>query len=366
MRRRTFIVGAGAGMAGLAGCVDGGNGGNGEDGGTGDGGTSPTTTGTGQPDAATVVVATYDSFIDSEESAGPWLKRAFEEQRDDVTVEFRVPESGINRFIQRARQGADVGADCYVGLNVDELIRLDDQLDTTLFDSLEGDLEGSSRVKDSLRFDPDGRAVPYDTGYISLVYDETAVEPRTFADLTAERNRGNLITQNAQQSDPGRAFLLWTIDEFGEDGYLDYWTDLQDNEVRVLGDWNAAYNAYLNEEAPMVVSYSTDQVYNGDTPRHQIGFLNDQGYENPEGMARFADADAPEAARDLMEFVLTAEAQSEIAVRNVQFPAVEDAELDEEFDRLAKVPPEPVRFSYDELAGNLEGWVEEWARQIAG
>ena len=221
-------------------------------------------------------------------------------------------------------------------------------------------------MRDSLRFDPEGRAVPYDTGYVNLVYDESEVDPEAFADLTAERNRGDLIVQNAQQSDPGRAFLLWTIHEFGEDDYLDYWAELQDNDVRVLGSWNDAYNAYLSEEAPMVVSYSTDQVYNGDTPRHQIGFLDGQAYENPEGMARFADAGDPEAAADLMEFVLTAEAQAEIAVRNVQFPAVEDADLDEGFEQAAKAPPDPVRFDYDELAGNLEGWVEEWARQVAG
>ena len=116
----------------------------------------------------------------------------------------------------------------------------------------------------------------------------------------------------------------------------------------------------------MVVSYSTDQVYNGDTTRHQIGFLDGQAYENPEGMARFANAGDPEAAADLMEFVLTAEAQAEIAVRNVQFPAVEDADLDDEFEQLAKAPPDPVRFDYGELADSLEGWVDEWARQIAG
>ena len=339
------MAGVGAGIAATAGCVS----------------------DTGQSGDGVVTVATYDSFVDSEESAGPWLKGAFEEQRDDdVTVEFRVPESGINQYIQRAQEGAEIEADLYVGLNVDELIRLDEQLDEALFDSLEGELDGSDRVRDSLRFDPEGRAVPYDTGYVNLVYDENEVEPETFADLTAERNRGDLIVQNAQQSDPGRAFLLWTIHEFGEDGYLDYWAELQNNDVRVLGSWNDAYNAYLSEEAPMVVSYSTDQVYNGDTPRHQIGFLDGQAYENPEGMARFADAGDPEAAADLMEFVLTAEAQAEIAVRNVQFPAVEDADLDEGFERAAKAPPDPVRFGYDELAGNLEGWVEEWARQVAG
>ena len=339
------MAGVGAGIAATAGCV------------------SDTT----QSGDGVVTVATYDSFVDSEESAGPWLKRAFEDRRDDdVTVEFRVPENGINQYIQRAEGGAEIEADLYVGLNVDELIRLDGQLDEALFDSLEGELDGSDRVQDRLRFDPEGRAVPYDTGYVNLVYDENEVEPEAFADLTAERNRGDLIVQNAQQSDPGRAFLLWTIHEFGEDGYLDYWAELQDNDVRVLGSWSDAYNAYLSEEAPMVVSYSTDQVYNGDTPRHQIGFLDGQAYENPEGMARFADAGDPEAAADLMEFVLTAEAQAEIAVRNVQFPAVEDADLDEEFERAAKAPPDPVRFGYDELAGNLEGWVEEWARQVAG
>ena len=344
MRRRTFVAGIGAGVAATAGCVG--------DGGGGDG---------------VVTVATYDSFVDGNDPVGPWLKRAFEDQRDDdVTVEFRVPENGINQYIQRAEGGAEVEADLYVGLNVDELIRLDEQLDEALFDSLEGELDGSDRVRDSLRFDPEGRAIPYDTGYVTLVYDENEVEPEAFADLTADRNRGDLIVQNAQQSDPGRAFLLWTIHEFGEDDYLDYWAELQDNDVRVLGSWSDAYNAYLSEEAPMVVSYSTDQVYNGDTPRHQIGFLDGQAYENPEGMARFADAGDPEAAADLMEFVLTAEAQAEIAVRNVQFPAVEDADLDEGFEQAAKAPPDPVRFDYDELAGNLEGWVEEWARQVAG
>lgn len=345
------MTSAGATVAALSGCT----------GGDDDDGSTPT--GTGGSSAATITVATYSSFINSEESAGQWLKDAFESEHD-AEIEFLEPDSGVNQYIQRAQQGADVEADLYVGLNVDELIRVDEQLDDPLFDSLGGDLERSDRVKDRLRFDPEDRAVPYDTGYISLVYDENEAEPTTFEDLTAPEHQGRFITQNAQNSDPGVAFLLWTIHEFGEDGYLDYWQELQDNDVRILGSWDDAYNAYLSEEGDIVVSYSTDQVYNGDEPRHQIGFLDDQGYEQPEGMARFADSDEPEAARDLMEFVLTPDAQAEIAQRNVQFPAVDDAELDEEFAELAKEPPEPVSFGYEELAGNLDGWVEDWARQV--
>jgi thiamine transport system substrate-binding protein len=134
-------------------------------------------------------------------------------------------------------------ASCYIRRNVDVEIRLDEQLDATLLDSLEGDLEGSGRVKDSLQFDPNGHGIPFDTGYISLVYDEGEVEPTTFADLIAEQNRGEFITQNAQQSDTGRAFMLWTIKEFGADGYHDYWQALQATDVRILCSWNDAYIA---------------------------------------------------------------------------------------------------------------------------
>ncbi|MFW5964729.1 MAG: thiamine ABC transporter substrate-binding protein, partial [Natronomonas sp.] len=331
MRRRTFIAGAGTAVAATAGCV-GYTGGNDGDG--------------------VVTVATYESFVDSEDSIGPWLKENFEADHD-AEIEFTVPSSGINQYIRRKQEGADIDADLFVGLNVDELIRVDEELDEQLFDSLAGDLERSDRVLDELSFDPDDRAIPYDTGYISLVYDEREVEPTTFDDLTDEANRGELITQNAQESDPGLAFLLWTIHEFGADGYLDYWQQLEDNEVRILGSWSDAYNAYTNEAADMVVSYSTDQVYNGDTSRHQVGFLNDQGYAQPEGMARFVDAPDADAATDFMEFMLQPEVQGVIAERNVQFPAVDDAEVDEEFSSLAHVPPEPVTFGYDELAGNL-------------
>jgi thiamine transport system substrate-binding protein len=357
MKRRKFIARAGAGVTGivLAGCA-----------GDGDGGTGTTTAGTGAP-SGTLTVATYASFT-GEDTAGNWLKSAFEEEYPDVTVEFATPENGVNEFIQRVSQGAPVDADMYVGINTGELVRADRELDSDLFAEA-GDVEGADRVKDSLEIDPEGRAVPYDTGYISLVYDEDEVDsPSTFDDLLTPAYEDALIAQNAQQSDPGRAFLLWTVHEKGPDGYLEYWSDLVDNGVRVMSDWQPAYNAYQAGERPMVVSYSTDQVfYHGedvDMSRHQVGFINDQGYANPEAMARFADADNPELARLFMEFVLEEEPQKEVAVRNVQFPAVEGVEPGGDFGQYALEPPEPVTYGYDELAGNVSDWIEDWAREV--
>ncbi len=327
---------------------------------------SPTTT--TQSDQ-TLTVATYSSFT-GEGTAGTYLKSAFEQERSNVTVEFTIPENGVNHYIQRKQQGVGIDADLYVGLNTGELVRADSALDTQLFMQSRGDLERIDAIKQDLEIDPSGRAIPYDTGYISLVYDEDAItQPETFDDLLEPEYENGLITQNAQSSDPGRAFLLWSIDAKGEDGYLDYWERLLDNGVQILDDWQPAYNAYMNGEAPMVVSYSTDQVYyHGEgvnMARHQIGFLNDQGYANPETMARFADTDRSELASQFMDFILQPEHQAEIAVRNVQFPAVTDADPGEEFSQYAYEPPEAVTFTYDQLQGNVDTWIEDWARQVA-
>ena len=363
MKRRAVLRRGSAGVFGvtaLAGCL----------GEVDQSGGSNTTTGSDSSGQSgqTLTVATYSSFT-GEGTAGNWLKSAFEAEHPETTVEFRTPKNGLNEFIQRKNQGVPIDADLFVGLNTGELVRADDRLDEPLFAAASAKIDGTEAVKSDLDFDPDGRVIPYDTGYISLVYDEGEVdEPAGFDALLEPEYENGLLAQNAQQSDPGRAFLLWTINEYGADGYLDYWSQLVDNGVRILSDWEPAYNAYQNEEAPMVVSYSTDQVYyhgeGVDASRHQVGFLNDQGYANPEGMAQFVDSDSPELAREFMSFMLTAEAQAEIATRNVQFPAVEGAEPGGDFGEYALEPPEAVTFSYDELAGNVEGWINEWARQV--
>jgi thiamine transport system substrate-binding protein len=368
MRRRQFIRRASAGVAGvtmLAGCTgtDGGN-----SSGAGNTANSTATTGSATP-SGTLTIATYSSFT-GKGTAGNWLKSAFEKRFPQATVEFQTPQNGVNQYVQRAKQGAPINADLYVGLNTAELVRIRRTLDNPLFRTVRNRLNRADTIKDPLTIDSQGRAIPYDTGYISLVYNsENVTNPGSFDALLEPRYAGDLITENAQQSDPGRAFLLWSIIAKGENNYLDYWKQLINNGVKVLSDWEPAYQAYMNGAAPMVVSYSTDQVYyhgsDVDISKHQVGFLNGQGYANPETMALFDAAKNPELGRRFMDFVLRKKAQAEIAVRNVQFPAVKGVTPSEEFSKYAKEPPEAVTFSYDELAGRVGTWVEEWARLVA-
>jgi thiamine transport system substrate-binding protein len=101
--------------------------------------------------------------------------------------------------------------------------------------------------------------------------------------------------------------------------------------------------------------------------KHQVGFPNDQGYANPEGMGVVQGSDEVDLAYAFMDFVLRGDVQQTIALSNVQFPAVTDEHVDlpAAFSDYAYRPPEPVSLGYDELKGNLSGWVEDWSRLVA-
>ncbi|WP_369729030.1 thiamine ABC transporter substrate-binding protein [Natrarchaeobius versutus] len=366
MRRRSFVRGVGAGsMVALAGCATRENGDEDETGDDPD--EEPLEEGVEDDSALRVV--TYSSMVVDETSAGRWLAEAFEAEFPDAEIDWVVPEAGIENYVQRARLGAEIDADVYLGLTLPELVRADEALSEPLFESLERDrLENDDRISADLEFgDPDGRVLPYDVGYVSLVYDETVLEPpETFEDLLEAEYEDALLAQDPRRSAPGRAFLLWTIAAFGDE-YLEYWEELWENGVDVRPRWTDAYvDGYLEENRPMVVSYSTDRIganlTDRNLDRHQVATLEGEGYENVEGVAIFAETERRELAYEFVDFVFSSEAQAEIAVRNAQFPAIEDEYLGlgTEFTAFARQPEEPVRFTYDELREQLAGWLEAW------
>ena len=382
-RRRVLALGGAAGAVAIAGCSAERTNGDGAGSDGDDGDDTGDDESEGDDETPTLTVATYTNFIDAPSvSPGEWLKTEFE-SRFDATLEWATPDNEINYYVERAGSGVGIDADVYVGFNTEDLVRIDSELDDELFAEA-GEIDGAENVRDGLSFDPFGRAVPFDTGYVSLVYDGTETEaPETFEGLLDPEHAGALIAQNPGSSATGRAFLLHTVNRFGdgpdgtvegEDGdpdydYLDYWADLQANDVRVLGSWDDAYTAWSNGEAPMVVSYSTDQVFadmeGANLEEHQIRFVNDQAYATPEGMAVFAETDQPDLAREFMSFMLDPEVQGEIAQRNVAFPATDTATLPDDYAELAQQPADPVTFSYDELRGSVGEWIEAWERQFA-
>ena len=370
MKRRSFIaVSAGATAATLAGCVQS----------TSDNGDDSSVDDTGTDDEAdaepdTLHVATYSSFIDApSDSPGEWVKDEFE-ARNDVTLEWHTPAQEINHSIERHNQGAEIEPELFLGVTPLDLVRVDENTDDDLFIETDRDeLEHAEDIGEQHEFDPYGRVIPVHRSLCAVVYDGRNVDtPETFEDLTDSKYDGQIGISNPQRGTTGLLFLLWTINEFGEDGYLDYWDELFENNIRVTDSWSEVYTQFEEEELPVVVSYSNDRVYakrfGNDLDKHQVSLLNDEAYANVTGMARFAEHDESkdELIHTFMDFMLDPEVQSVVAERNVTGPTNEQTEVPDVYADYAKEPEDAVFFDYDDLSGNLSDWVDEWGRAAAG
>lgn len=366
MRRRTVVRRLGAATAvGLAGCL------------TRDDDESPNGP---EPDPddpddeGTLRVVTYGSMVTGTNPAGPWLAEAFEDANPDAAIEWLVPESGLEHSLQRGERGAAIDADVCLGFSVGDLARIDERVgDGGLLKELDPDrIGGLDRVREAFGFgDPHGRALPVDAGYVGLVYDETEISPpETLPELLEGEYADELLAQHPRYSLPGQAFFLWTVATGAiDDTPTSYWGDLVDNGIRVHRSWQGAYEgAYLEEERPLVVSYSTDPVFGAteaeDPSRHRVSFPDDEGYALPEGVGIFRETEVPGLAYSFLEFLLTEDVQTELARRNLQFPAVEDVEVGPGFDDLAREPSDPVSLEYSDLRGTLEEWLTTWDDQF--
>ena len=393
MERRRFVKAAGAGVAGLlAGCSaepteDSGSTDTASDtptdspGDTTDsGGDSKTASPTATMSGGTPLlrVGTYPSYVDAPStSPGAWVKEQFESEYD-VELQWFAPERSMDYFLQRRQQSVTIDTDLFLGLTPENLVKADREVGEgkSLFTSVDtGALSNTGHIVDDYRFDPKDRALPVGASYVSLVYNQNLLDergvagPETWDDLVSDPYENGLIVPNPQNSETGLEFLFWTVSQFGEDGYLDYWSDLMDNGAEILKDWGTAYGAYSSGEAPMVVSFSTDQVYadryDQDMAEHQIGFPNGQGYAYLEGAAPFSGTEKMDLATKFIDFILQPDVQAEVAERNVGLPSVDNAEMPSDYDDLVHEPEEIVSFGYDELMGNVEPWLDNWSKQIA-
>jgi len=362
MKRRGFLTaGAAAVTAGLAGCS------------TGTDGSPGTTTGSAGTPADSLTVATYGTFVDApSDSPGTWIQEEFED-RYDVEFEWAVPERPINRYIEQHNAGETVDPELYLGIKPQELVRVDRATDGELFQSIDRDaLEHVDDVGSEFHFDPQDRTIPTYANYVSLVYDGRKLDsPGTFEALTTDAYADALAVPNPAQTNTGLYFLLWTVNRFGEDGdytYLDYWRDLLDNGTQVVGSWGAMYSQFTEGEIPMVASYSNDRVYakraDSNLEKHQVGFLNGQGYANLNAVARFASGTKDDLAIRFVDFILSPEVQAKIAELNVTGPVNTEATPPEVYREYAKEPEEGVFLDYDRLDGNVGRWQREVEREL--
>jgi thiamine transport system substrate-binding protein len=318
-------------------------------------------------DPATLTVMTHDSFSVSEE-----VVRQFEREHN-VSISFLLSGdagSTLNRAILTRENPL---ADVLYGVDNTFLSRA---LEADIFEPYTSPL--LEVVPDAFELDPQHRALPINYGDVCINYDRAYFEendlpvPQSLQDLTSPEYRGLLVVTNPATSSPGLAFMMATIAEFGEDGWLDFWRDLRDNDVAVVNSWETAYYTNFSGSAgqgpqPMVVSY-------GSSPPAEVIFA-----ETPLDDAPTASITAPntcfrqvefagilrgtqqrELAERFIDYMLSVPFQEDVPLQMFVFPVNPEASLPPEFVEYAQIPDQPASLDPETIAANREQWIQAW------
>lgn len=220
----------------------------------------------------------------------------------------------------------------------------------------------------------DARVTPIDFGDVCLNYEKSAFSevapPAGLDDLLQPAYANMLVVENPATSSPGLAFLLATIVEYGEDGWQDYWTDLLANGTVIAPDWETAY--YTNftggggTGSPIVVSYASSPpagVIFAEEPTDEAltATVTNGCFRQVEYAGILKDS---EAARKLVDFMLSKDFQEDIPLNMFVFPARTDAALPTEFVDYTEIPSNPLTMDPETIDANRDRWIDEWT-QIA-
>ena len=318
----------------------------------------------------TIRLLTHDSFADGAEGAFD----PFTEQTG-ITVEL-VPAGDAGSTVNQAvlTRENPLG-DVLFGVDDTFLSRA---LDNDIFQPYQPDL--LETVPPTLILDPEGRVTPISFGDVCLNYDaewfaDQGLElPQSLDDLRRPEYAALVTVEHPATSSPGLAFLMATVDVYGEDGFLDFWADLAEGQVNVAPDWSTAYYGDFTRyggTTPLVVSYAS-------SPPAEVMFAEEPTDTAPTGVLEFGcyrqiefagileGTDFPEEAGLLIDYMLSEEFQEMIPERWFVFPANSRAVLPEVFVEHTSIPADPAQLDPETIAANRERWIDDWVSVMGG
>lgn len=259
--------------------------------------------------------------------------------------------------------------------------------DASLSRALDADVFESYKSKDIksvnsqfTKLTENNEVTPVDYGDVCINYDIAWFEqkniavPTTLEDLTKPEYKGLLAVEDPSSSSPGLAFLLATIDRFGENGFEKYWEQLRNNEVKVSESWDSAYYELFSGSTgkgayPLVVSYATSpvaEVVYADPPidKAPTASIEDSCYRQIEFAGILRGTKHKNEAEKLVDFLISEKFQKEIPLALFVFPSRENVELPEEFSKYYSKPESSTKIAPSEIEKNRETWVDKWTQTV--
>lgn len=322
------------------------------------------------PAATTVTLMTHDSFAMSEA-----VLKAFEQASGLKVRILKTGDAGA-ALSQAILSRKNPLADVFFGVDNTFMSRA---LKADIFEPYAS--PGLAGVPYKLRLDPTNRLLPVDFGDVCLNFDKAWFEahkmtpPAGLADLIKPEYKGLTVVQNPATSSPGLAFLMTTIGAFGPDGWRDYWAKLRANDVYVSTGWSDAYYTQFSRAKggtrPIVVSYASSpaaEVFFAETKPEQSStgavLTPASAFRQVEFVGLLKGAKEPEAARKLIDFMLSPAFQRDIPLNMWVFPAVTATPLPEVFTKHTGVAVEPVLLDPARIEAGREKWIEAWTETV--
>jgi len=304
----------------------------------------------------TLTVYTYDSFT-SEWGAGPIVEKAFESSCD-CDLEFVALDSSAGILNRVQLEGDSTRADVVLGLDTNLMALAED---TGLLDTSDVD---TSALALPIEWESDV-FVPFDYGYFAFVYNTELMDtpPTSFDELINAPDDVKIIIQDPRTSTPGLGLLLWMKSVYGDEAAAK-WEALQPKILSVTKGWSEAYfSLFMNNEAPMVLSYSTSPGYHmavEETEQYQAASFSEGHYLQVEVAAVLKSSKNKALARQFLSFMLQPEFQQALPLTNVMYPAIDIGDaLPEAFEQLI-TPAKTLLIDTNTVKDNRRTWVNEW------
>ncbi|MGH2544393.1 MAG: thiamine ABC transporter substrate-binding protein [Ardenticatenaceae bacterium] len=314
----------------------------------------------GEPGVVRLV--THESFSASEE-----VLATFEEEHN-ATIEI-VPLGDAGAMVNQSILSANNPlGDVMYGIDNTFLTRA---LEAGIFVPYES--PNLEQVPERFILDPQHRVTPIDYGDVCLNYDigyfdeQGLPAPSSLEDLVQPDYSGLTVTENPATSSPGLAFLLATVEHFGEDGWEQYWADLRANEVLVTAGWSEAYFGHFTGGGgegtyPIVVSYASSPPFTEGTT---ASITADQScFRQIEFAGVLQNAEHPELAQALIDFMLTDTFQMDVPEQMFVFPVVEGVALPDSFKQWATIPENPAIVEPEFIEANRDRLIERWTEIV--
>ena len=194
-------------------------------------------------------------------------------------------------------------------------------------------------------------------------------EPVTLEDLAKPAYKGLLSVTNPATSSPGLAFLLATVAAYG-DAWPDYWTRLRANDLRVTASWTDAYYSDFSGPSsggayPLVLSYASSPPYEvGDDGVAPTGALLDTCFRQVEYAGVLAGAKNPEAAKKIIDWMLSDEFQAALPENMYVYPVSSGVAVPPAWAANAPLSPHPFTLDPATIAANRDDYIRAWTSVV--